>query len=461
MFYGEKLPALLPGRGVAAASQPPRVVARGPPSLLRQRCCGQPGSVGDGRGVRYGEARAAALQPMHDDQSVGVRLLYRGLQFAADRAKVGGGHRVPSAGGGKPTELPDDIGFQKGPSAGPRRVIRTGVEDRFGSWGDEGGEGSGGRNEKKGQREQTQSDEPRPDGGEGKTTERRSATVAGTSRECGYRRRRPSRQGPEGRRTAGGTGAARDTAEENSGSEAGAGGKGTREGGGGRQRSERGEGERERPVQLHRSGIAHDERRRRLCAGLQRASSGGAGLAADRGAGCDAGHQRQKAVDADGGNDRRAEWAKAGRDLGRQRILFGKEPGGAGVGGSTRAEDRRLYRHGTDEAQRIQGTLCAGTAAEGRNASRPHAAETEDQSGEGSVCSSEGDRGAGVRADQARARVPAVSVAGHRESAGRVVTGVRDTQHLEAVPPLHRIGDEAEMLRRVGNELGNGIGGPL
>jgi len=38
------------------------------------------------------------------------------------------------------------------------------------------------------------------------------------------------------------------------------------------------------------------------------------------------------------GDDRRAEWAKAGRDLGRQRILFGKEPGGSGVGGSTRAE---------------------------------------------------------------------------------------------------------------------------
>ncbi len=59
---------------------------------------------------------------------------------------------------------------------------------------------------------------------------------------------------------------------------------------------------------------------------------------------------------------------------------------------------------------------------------------------EGSVCSAEGDRSfSGVRPDQARSRIPAVSVAGHREGAGRMVSGLSHTQHLEAVPALLRV----------------------
>jgi hypothetical protein len=40
---------------------------------------------------------------------LGVRLLHRRVQFAADREKVGGGRCIPSAGGGKSTELPNDL----------------------------------------------------------------------------------------------------------------------------------------------------------------------------------------------------------------------------------------------------------------------------------------------------------------------------------------------------------------
>ena len=63
-----------------------------------------------------------------------------------------------------------------------------------------------------------------------------------------------------------------------------------------RQRSETSQAERERPVQLHRSGIADHERRGRVCAGLQCTGGGRTELSVDRGAGRDAGHQRQKAA---------------------------------------------------------------------------------------------------------------------------------------------------------------------
>ena len=77
-------------------------------------------------------------------------------------------------------------------------LVRAGLEDRAGSGGDEGGPGSGGRNEDESQRQQAQSDELRPDGGEGKATEGGSEAVTGTGRgrRCG--RRRALRQGPAG-----------------------------------------------------------------------------------------------------------------------------------------------------------------------------------------------------------------------------------------------------------------------
>jgi len=94
----------------------------------------------------------------------------------------------------------------------------------------------------------------------------RAVTGTGRSRRCG--RRRGLRQRPAGRRTAGGTGAARDQNQEDPGSQTGAGSEGTREGGGRGRRSEASPTERAGSMQLHRSGIAHHEGRGWLRAGL-------------------------------------------------------------------------------------------------------------------------------------------------------------------------------------------------
>src|SRR5215475_7242969 len=125
------------------------------------------------------------------------------------------------------------------------------------------------------------------------------------------------------------------------------GGKSTPKGGCRRRRSAAGETQREGSVQLHGSGIAHHERRRWVRAGLQCASCRGAGFTADRGPNGDAGNQRQRTVDADGGSDRTAERVQTGRDFGGQRLLFGEELGTYGIGGQAGATHRRLYRHGT------------------------------------------------------------------------------------------------------------------
>src|SRR5215471_5957266 len=87
--------------------------------------------------------------------------------------------------------------------------------------------------------------------------------------------------------------------------------------------------------------------RRWVRAGLQCASCRGAGFTADRGPNGDAGNQRQRTVDADGGSDRTAERVQTGRDFGGQRLLFGEELGTYGIGGQGGATHRRLSRHGT------------------------------------------------------------------------------------------------------------------
>src|SRR5207245_11109514 len=103
---------------------------------------------------------------------------------------------------------------------------------------------------------------------EAERAQNRSNEVTGTGRSSRCRRRRGLRQRPAGRRTAGGTGAARDQNQEDPGSQTGAGSEGTREGGGRGRRSERTQTEREGSIQLHRSAIAHHERRGWLCASL-------------------------------------------------------------------------------------------------------------------------------------------------------------------------------------------------
>lgn len=62
--------------------------------------------------------------------------------------------------------------------------------------------------------------------------------------------------------------------------------------GGGRQRSEAGQAQRQGLVQLHRSGVAHHERRGRVRADIQRASRGGTGVSIHSGPDGDAGGQR-------------------------------------------------------------------------------------------------------------------------------------------------------------------------
>ena len=103
-----------------------------------------------------------------------------------------------------------------------------------------------------------------------------------------------------------------------------------------------------------------------------------------------------------------------------------KNSGRSGIGRPAGATHRRIYRHGTAEARRVSGSLSQGAAAEGCHAGGPHEAEAENQSGKSSVRGAQDDRGTGVRPDQASARVPPVPVAGHRQGARRMVTGVSD-----------------------------------
>ena len=74
------------------------------------------------------------------------------------------------------------------------------------------------------------------------------------------------------------------------------------------------------------------------------------------------------------------------------------------------ATERQKHRRGGRERPRA--------ASEERHAGRPDEAETADPGGEGDLCGAQRDCGTGLRADQAGARVPAVSVARAGQSAG-------------------------------------------
>jgi hypothetical protein len=60
--------------------------------VLRERRGGSTGSVSYSRGVRGGEARAAAIRSTHDDEVIGVRVLHGRVQFAPDPKAVAGSH---------------------------------------------------------------------------------------------------------------------------------------------------------------------------------------------------------------------------------------------------------------------------------------------------------------------------------------------------------------------------------
>src|ERR1035441_787582 len=77
--------------------------------------------------------------------------------------------------------------------------------------------------------------------------------------------------------------------------------------------------------QLHRSGVAHHEGRRRVCAGLQRAGSSGSGARFDRGSVGDGSGERQRASKADGGSHRTTVGPTSASDSGGYRLLFGGE----------------------------------------------------------------------------------------------------------------------------------------
>ena len=121
----------------------------------------QSGSVGDSRGVREREARAAAIRSASDDEVVGVRLLHGGVQFAPDPEAVAGRHRVQGAGGGQRAGLPHDFGLSQDPLGDAARTVRAGLGDGAGSGGDESGPGGAGRDEGESQRQQAQGDELR------------------------------------------------------------------------------------------------------------------------------------------------------------------------------------------------------------------------------------------------------------------------------------------------------------
>src|SRR6266478_2755223 len=119
------------------------------------------------------------------------------------------------------------------------------------------------------------------DEGKATATEGRSEAVAGCGRG-GRRGGRLSVRQPARRRVSGRTAAARVSAGQDQGSQESP--RATRAGQGGRGRQERRRGQAggQGSIQLLRSGVAHHERRRRHCAGLQCASGGGADFAADR-----------------------------------------------------------------------------------------------------------------------------------------------------------------------------------
>ena len=175
---------------------------------------------------------------------------------------------------------------------------------------------------------------------------------------------------PAGRRVAGGTTAAGDAAGQDQAGQEGDRTTGAGEGGDGREKRRggaacqaRGQG----PIQLHRSRIAHYEKRGRIRAGLQCAGGGRGGAGTHRRAVSDASRQRQRTTPADGGGDRAASGAAAAGHSGQQRILFGSEsdlPGGRRRAGAQIAAyvSTGRQKHGNYRQPCERGRLPAGAS---------------------------------------------------------------------------------------------------
>ena len=93
-------------------------------------------------------------------------------------------------------------------------------------------------------------------------------------------------------------------------------------------------------------------------------------------------------------------------------VLLGEELGSVGKRRESGAPHRSIHRHRTAAARRVQATLPERTSSEQCHARGSHAAQAEDQGGQGGVRGAQGDRGASLRTDQAGARAPAVLLRG-------------------------------------------------
>ena len=86
----------------------------------------------------------------------------------------------------------------------------------------------------------------------------------------------------------------------------------------------------------------------------------------------------QRADRADGAGDRGAKRAAAPGDSGRQRLLFGEEPGTSGNGRRIGTFHRCLYRDGQAEARRVPHTVLTRTATQERDPGGSHETQAPD-----------------------------------------------------------------------------------
>src|SRR5208283_1334540 len=113
------------------------------------------------------------------------------------------------------------------------------------------------------------------------------------------------------------------------------------------------------------------------------------------------------------------------------------------IGAAAGATHRSFYSDRTTEAWGAAG-VCARAVTERRDAGGAHEAEAAEEGGGGDLRGAQRDRGTGVRADQAGARIPAVFVTRVREGESGMGIGVRDAQYFEDVSGLLRISGRKE-----------------
>ena len=250
-----------------------------------------------------------------------------------------------------------------------------------------------------------------------------------------------ARQGPARRRTAGGTGAARDAAEEDPEAkralEATAREKAAAEGSDPKQA---------KPKEKDQYNFTDPESRIMKGAdGFVQAYNAQAAVEpdspADRGPGRDAGrHQRQGTIAADGERSSNEQSGQRPEEM-LADSGYCSEKNLEALESADPSPERRIM--GTSPRN---GRSMTNTGACPRGRCRKSATRVDrmrrkltDQSRQGGVRGAQGDRGTGVRSDQASARVPAVPAAWHRKGARRMVAGMPDAQHPEVVPPLLRV----------------------